>query len=200
MENLKCQLRNKNRSHYPKKKRLKGKIPGILYGKGMENILFEIGELELNKEIAIQGEHGTINLEINNHNHKALIKELQREAVNHNIVHIDLQEIDNKAKVHTEVPLIFTGENLVKKDGGIIQKEKNSVKVQGRYENIPKAIEVDISKMKVGDVCRVADLEISSEITFVDDIDTVILAISKYNTSALSEEEKEEVNEPTEED
>ncbi|MCY6370519.1 50S ribosomal protein L25 [Clostridium ganghwense] len=194
MEILKGEIREKNRTHYPKTKRQQGKIPGVLYGATINNMLFEVGELELNKEINKIGEHGTIELEINNEKHKTLIKELQREPVTHKIVHIDLEAVNNDKVVQTEIPLVFTGEKLAAKNGGIIQKERSSVKVQGKFEEIPKSIEVNLSTMNIGQVYRVADLEIAREISIVDDLNTVIAAVSRYSTGGLPEEEDEDEN------
>lgn len=192
MEILKGEIREKNRTHYPKTKRHQGKIPGVMYGAIVQNTLFEVGEMELNREINNIGEHGTIDLEINNQIHKTLIKEVQREPVTHRIIHIDLEEVNMGKVVQTEVPIVFTGENMVIKNGGILQKERSSVKVQGKYEEIPKSIEIDVSKMNLGKICRVADLEIANELSIVDDLDTVIAAVSRYKASAVPEDEKEE--------
>ena len=60
--------------------------------KHLSNTLFEIGEMELNEIISKHGQHGVINVELDGREHIALIKEVQREPVNHKIIHMDLEE------------------------------------------------------------------------------------------------------------
>jgi len=182
METLKGIERIKSSVHSAKRDRRKGLVPGVLYGSKTRNMLFEIGELELNKKISKIGEHGIVNLQINNENHNALIKEVQKDAVTQKIIHIDLQELDENKVIQTEVPLVFSGEAL-SKDGGIIQKEKNIIKVQGKYDKIPKSICVDVSNMHIGDVYRISDLEISDEISVMEEPNTVLAVVSHSGTS-----------------
>lgn len=182
MEILKCDKREKYTSHESRKERRAGKIPGILYGKGIVNYMFEVSELELNKEISINGEHGIIDMNLEGTNHKALIKEIQRDPVDHKIIHIDVEELKEDSKVTTEIPIVFMGENEVKKDGGIIQKEKSSIKVQCSASEIPRYINVDLSNLHLGDTYRVSDIELSKEIAVIDDLNTPIVTITGTNT------------------
>ena len=52
--------------------------------------MFEVSELELNREVSNIGEHGVLNFSLDNEEKKALIKEVQRDPVTHKIIHIDL--------------------------------------------------------------------------------------------------------------
>ena len=47
MNNLNLIKRENKTSHWAKKERRAGRVPGVLYGKGVSNLLFEIGELFL---------------------------------------------------------------------------------------------------------------------------------------------------------
>lgn len=183
MEALKGKERIKDSLHSARRERRRGLVPGIIYGSERGNMLFEVGELELNKEISRLGVHGAVDIQINNENHKALIKEIQKDPVTKKILHIDLQEIDENKGIQTEVPLIFLGEIPSSRGGGIVQKEKSSVKVQGKYSEIPKVITIDVSNMHMGSVCRIADLEVASEISFMEDPDTVLAVVSRAGTS-----------------
>jgi len=191
METLKCEKRTKDSSHSARRSRRMGKIPGVLYSSSIGNIMFEVADLDFNREIQMQGEHSAISLLINNNEHKALIKELQKEPVTQKVIHIDLQEINEQNVIQTEIPVVFIGESVVAKNGAIIQKERNNVKIQGKYSEIPKVVNVDVSKMHIGDVFRIADLELAKEITFLDDLNSVLAVVSK---SGVSFPDQEEIN------
>jgi large subunit ribosomal protein L25 len=182
MEILNCNVRNKKASHDAKKVRRAGKIPGVLYGEKINNLLFEMAEMDLEREITAGGEHGIINVSINGETHQTLIKEIQRDPVNHKVLHIDLEDINSDKIVHSEVPIIFMGEDKLGRDGGILQKEKDSVKVQCKVNMLPKYINVDITGLKYGQTYRIRDIEVSKEIIFIEDPNTVIAAITGDNT------------------
>ena len=142
MECLNLKKRTINSSHSAKKLRRQGIVPGVLYGGNRQNFLFEIGEMDLNKEILNNGEFGLVNINIDGHEEKALIKEVQKNPVTHEIIHIDLESVTKDKIVNAEVPIKYCNESLVKKNGAIIQKERDTVTVKCCSENIPKYIEI----------------------------------------------------------
>lgn len=186
MEILNCNERVKNTVHQAKKTRRSGKVPGVLYGHKLQNILFEIGEMELSKEILRGGEHGVLEINLNGSERRTLIKEIQREPVTHRIVHIDLEEINSDTIIQSEVPILFCGGERVSSNGGIIQREKASVKVQCKADLLPKYINVDLSRLGLGDSFKIRDIEAAEEITFIDDLNTVIAAVTGGNTSDVT--------------
>lgn len=178
MENLKAEVRNKHGRSISRRERKSGKIPGVLYSKNVGNIMFDIDEVELNNRINITGQYGFLNIDLNGENHKAVIKEIQREPVTHKLVHVDLEDLNGNSKIVTEIPVIFEGESAIKSKGCVTQKFKNSIKVKCAGDNLPCNVTFDISNMTSGDNLRVCDFEFSREITVMDGLDTVLLSVS----------------------
>ena len=83
MEELILNKRMKNSSNSAKKERKKGQVPGIIYGKKLGNLMFEIGEMDLVSELNITGEHGVINFDLDGYNGTAIIKDIQKDALTH---------------------------------------------------------------------------------------------------------------------
>lgn len=192
MEELNGKIRLNNKTHSVRELRRKGFVPGIMYGKNTSNTLFEIGEKDLDAYINRNGEHGVVQIELEGSNHKTLIKEIQRDPVKHKVIHMDLEEISKNEPVQTEIPLIFQGESLLKSKGEIIQKEKNSIKVECNADNIPKHIDVDISGMERNNVLKVKDIEIAAELTIIDDVNAVVVSIIDSNTAAVNDTDNTE--------
>ncbi len=201
MNNLNLIERNLASGHSARRERRNGFVPGVLYGKKIGNYLFEVGELELGRELSSTGEHGILNFDFNGKEEKALLKEVQRDPVTHKIIHIDLEEIAANKEIQSEVPIQFTGEEWLNNQGAVLQKEKAVVKVSCKPENLPKSIKMDVSKGELGAVYRFSDLEVGEEISIIDDIKTVIASISneKRLTSQLSEQEMENRDDDKEE-
>ena len=168
MENINGTIRQDFKGKSARRIRRQGKVPGILYGANRNNYLFEVSELELNREIHSNGEHAILNL---------IVEEVQRDSVSHKIIHVDMEEITKDKTITAEIPINYVGEDKIANSGAIVQREKNSVKISCTPEKLPKFINVDLSKAQVGSVYRVADLEIGSEISIDDNIDSIIALI-----------------------
>lgn len=177
MSNLEMNKRPIDVPNSAKKSRKNGKVPGVLYGNKINNLLFEVGELELCHEIGINGEHGILEFNLDGESHRGLIKEVQRDPVTNKIIHLDLEELNGKNKVISSVPIHYVGEEYLNKKGIVLQKEKDSVKVECSIESLPKYIDFNIGKGNVGSVYKFGDLEVASEISILDDLNSVIASV-----------------------
>lgn len=190
METLVINKRDKNSTHSARKVRRQGKVPGVMYGALMNNFLFEVSEMDLDKEIANHGEFGVVNVSLEGKEHKALIKEVQRDPFSKKVIHIDLEDIDKDEKIETDIPIRFLNEDLISNYGGIVQKEKASIKVSCSVNNVPDHIDVSFKKDEIGTAIKVGDVEFGSEISVLDDVNSTVASISYVGTKA-EETEKE---------
>ena len=189
MNNLNLNVRENCHGNSAKKERKKGLVPGVIYGRNKANLLFEIGQIELNKEIHSVGEHGLLEYSINGENHNGLIKDIQRDPVSHKIIHLDIEEVSKAEEIETEVPIIFEGEEYLNSKGEVLQKERDSVKVRCKAEEIPKNVTINVGMGTTGTVYRFSDIEIGPEISIVDDMNMVLASIS-VEKRIISEEMK----------
>ena len=190
METLGINKRDKNSTHSARKVRRQGKVPGVMYGALMNNFLFEVSEMDLDKEIANHGEFGVVNVSLEGKEHKALIKEVQRDPFSKKVIHIDLEDIDKDEKIETDIPIRFLNEDLISNYGGIVQKEKASIKVRCSVNNVPDHVDVSFKRDEIGTAIKVGDVEFGSEISVLDDVNSTVASISYVGTKA-EETEKE---------
>ena len=195
MSDLEINRRSIDVPNSAKKARKNGKVPGVLYGKAIKNLLFEVGELELAHEVARNGQHGVLDFCLDGEKHKVLIKEVQKDTVTNKIIHLDLEEVNGAEKVVSSVPIHYIGEEFLNKKGIVLQKEKDSVKVECTVDSIPKYIDFNIGTGTVGSVYKFGDLEVASEISVLDDLNSVIASISyERNTVSRDMEEAEDAD------
>lgn len=185
---LQAAQRQKKSNHNARERRRDGLVPGNLYGKNISNILFEIGSLELQKEVSKHGENGMLDISINGENHKTLIKEVQKDSINHRIMHVDLEELSNDTMCISEVPLLFAGENILFKKGGILQKSKSRIKVKCAAQKLPNNVEVNVSEMNIGDCFRISDIEFAKEITVLEDPGNIVAGVIKANGADIPDD------------
>jgi len=179
MKKVELNVANRTGSGNKQSRKLKKEncIPAILYGKGSAGRLLKIDESELNNIIAKNGENVVVKLRIDGTEIPAVIKEIQRDHLQQHMIHVDFQPVTLHEIIHAEVPILVVNGEKIERSGWVINKQMTELEIEGEVEKIPPAITVDAAKYKVGQVLRVADLEISKELSIVNEKNEVILSI-----------------------
>jgi len=177
MDELVLNKRLNKTANAVKQKRREGKVPGVVYGKKLGSLMFEIGEMELVEELSRNGEHGVLRFDLDGYNGTAIIKEVQKDPVSHKVIHIDLEEVSRYGMLETEVPIKLEGKEFLSTKGIVIQTQKDSVKISCKAQDIPKSIDVNVSNAKLGSVYKLSDLEVGSEISIIDNLSTVFASV-----------------------
>ncbi len=141
--------------------RAEGRVPGVVYGGGKEaeTITFRRADLRhaLNTEA---GRNALVRLEFEGQSFLTLVREIQRHPVRRDVTHVDFLKVDETKPVELDIPVVLVGEaKQVTVMGGMTEQRVNSVRVRVRPDNIPNAIEVDISDMRLDRSILVKDLE-----------------------------------------
>ncbi|MGU8807430.1 50S ribosomal protein L25 [Clostridium perfringens] len=187
MENLQVNQREKKTRHSSRQCRRKGLVPGVIYGKGINNFLFEIGELELNHALSVTGEHGLLSINSQEGSLNTLIKEVQRDPVTRRVLHIDLEKVEGNEEIETAVPINYVGEEYINKLDAVLQKNLDSIKVKCSPSNIPEGVNLNVGRAKPGDQFKIADVEFGNEITVVDDLNSIVASVS-YDQKIITQE------------
>ena len=179
MKNVELSVNNRTGSGNKQARKLRKEscIPAILYEKGTKGRLLKVDEIELRSLIAKNGENVIVKLSVDGMEIPAVIKEVQRDHLQERLIHVDFQPVTLHEIIHAEVPILVVNGERVEKNGWVINKQMTGVEIEGEIEKIPAAITVDASKYTVGHVLRVAELEISKELSIINEKNEVILSI-----------------------
>lgn len=159
-----------------------GFIPACLYGPGSKNDILKVKKSDFTAVFALAGESHLVDLSIGAAAPiKVIIKDIQRDAISGNIIHIDFYQVDMAKKITTEIPLHFVGESkAVKEFGGILVKETESVKVKCLAKDLVDSIEIDLSVLaKLNDAIRMHDLKLPAGMEFVSHTDEIVAMVSE---------------------
>ena len=147
--------------------RAQGRVPGVVYGHGVEAISVSVDGRELRH--ALSGESGAnqlLELRVGSDKHLALARVLQRHPVRHTVVHVDFQIVGRDEVMSTDVPIVLIGEaKAVEMEQGVVEQPLTSLTVKATPARIPGSIEVDISELKVGEGIRVGDMKLPEGVT-----------------------------------
>ena len=120
---------------------------------------------------------------------KALVREVQRNPRDGDLLHVDFYQVNLTEKIESEVPIELEGETeLVSKGEADLQRGLHVLKVECLPTDLPPVITVDISGLKeIDDEIRVKDLKIPPGCEILDEPDDLIVKIAAHR------EEVEEV-------
>jgi large subunit ribosomal protein L25 len=196
---LKVQARESRGSAASRRLRAQGLIPGVLYGDGGEAQPFCIEERELRR--VLTGEHGLhaildVVLEDGGQKaHHAVLKEYQLDPTRPRLLHVDLQEVRLDQAIQTQVVVELVGESEGQKEGGVLSQINREVHVEALPMEVPDRLELDVSRMVIGDTLRVSDLRIPEGVKLLDDPETVLATVTppmRIEEPEVPEEELEE--------
>lgn len=163
-----------------RKLRAAGEVPGVIYGHGREAQSLTVNAREFNKLAErIRITSTVIELALDGKVAKTLIRELQRDPISRQPLHIDFQELVAGEKVTVSVPLRFVGTpEGVKTGGGILEETMHQVEVRVDPSNIPDHIDVDVTALTIGHSLHVGDLKLPAGVEVTDDSEQTIAVVS----------------------
>jgi large subunit ribosomal protein L25 len=169
---LQGQARTPGNKNDARRVRRDGKIPGVLYGAKKDAVPVSLDPRQVSRILHSQTGHNTIfDIALDGEKTKAMIVDWQYEPIKGSLMHVDLKRIAMDQKLHVRVPIVLKGEaEGVKTQGGVLEHALREVEIECLPQDIPTAIELDVTELVFGKVMRVADLPHSSEkIKFVTD-------------------------------
>jgi large subunit ribosomal protein L25 len=138
--------------------RREGKVPGVLYGLKGEPETIEITATDLRPVLAHR--NTIIELNVDGVIQKAMMKQLDRDPIRGDFLHIDFVRVDNDHPVTVVVPVTTEGVPVgVKTQGGVFSVAKKFVKIRAKVQDIPDAFHLDVSAMESGKTFYVKDLQ-----------------------------------------
>jgi large subunit ribosomal protein L25 len=176
----------------PASRRLRAadRIPGVLYGQGMQPMSLTVARRDL--RVAISGPAGAntiLTLNIDGTSYNAVIKELQRHPVRRNVSHIDFIQINLSEEITMSVPVHLTGTaKAVVAAGGLVDPSVDTIEVRTTPANIPNEILIDITDMTPETVIHLSDIVLPKGVVATGDPEmTVITVLMSRGAAAASD-------------
>lgn len=172
-----------------------GQVPCVLYG-GDNPVHFSAPELAFSKLVYTPNAH-TVVIELENGDtYNAILQDIQFHPVTDNILHIDFYQLFDNKEVTMEIPVQFTGNSRGVRNGGVLRKNKRSLRVKALPGNLPDYIEADITDLKIGNKLYITALN-SEDFKFMHPDNTVVCQVRRSRASmavaADDEDEDEDV-------
>ncbi|HSJ50553.1 MAG TPA: 50S ribosomal protein L25/general stress protein Ctc [Actinomycetota bacterium] len=175
-----------------RKLRAAGRVPGVLYGKGVDPVALSVDGRDLIHVFHTgAGTNVLIDLDVDGQNHLAMPREVQRDHIKGRFLHVDFIAVSRDQRVTISVPIRLVGESPGVKLGGVLEHHLWEVEVECLPTNIPDAIDADVSTLEeIGQSLKVADLMVSDGATILTGPDESVVAVQQPQARIELEEEE----------
>ncbi|HEU5359601.1 MAG TPA: 50S ribosomal protein L25 [Candidatus Deferrimicrobiaceae bacterium] len=141
-----------------------GKVPGVMYGKGLETRAVEFDRRDLEKFLGV-ARRGTIIVRMNVQDGSetkesfAVLREIQTNPRTDRVIHVDFYEVAFGKKFRVEVPIRVRGKAAGIEQGGILEQVTRSLEVECLPKDVPEFLEVEVSALSIGDSLHLSDVK-----------------------------------------
>lgn len=187
---LKAETREATGKNKVSKERRNGTVPAVVYARGKDTQSIYLNAKEMEKIISQYGMSTKIGLDLNGEKTYTIIKEVQRNTLKSNLLHIDLQTLNENEKIKMTMPIYIMNKEKVESSSEILQVQLGEVEIQTYPKYLPDKVEVDAIKLKEQDNLTLADLNIAGNknIEILDDVNSVVATIVYASKGEETEE------------
>jgi large subunit ribosomal protein L25 len=160
--------------------RAAGKLPAVVFGRGLESDSVTIDAHEFESLRRHAGANALIDLSVDGGKAApVLVHGVQTHRVTRKPLHVDLYVVRMTEELTVDVPLVSEGvSDAVENAGGTLMRSLESVRVRALPDHLPQSIHYSIDVLNsFDDAIHVRDLEIPEDATLLTDGDEVVAKV-----------------------
>jgi len=168
-----------------------GKVPAIVYGRGLEAPAhIAVDPVEVKQAIASPLKFNTlITLRVEGQPDRlVLLKDYQQDPVTREMVHADFLAVRPNEEVKVNVPLVLVGKPEGVVAGGILSQNRREIEVYVLPSAIPAKLEADVSALKIAQSLHIRDVALPPGVRVKTHVN--------YTVAGVNVPEKEEIPAP----
>lgn len=172
--------------------RRQGLVPGVLYGSGIDGMPIQLDAREAERLLSQVSASTLIDLKVGDEEHKVLVRDVQRDVIRLDLVHIDFLKASMDVRIRTTVPVELVGEAPAVEDlGGVLVTGVTELEIEALPADLPDRIVVDLEPLaEIDDAITVGSLYLEEGVKVFTDPDENVAHVIY-----MAEEEEEEEEE-----
>lgn len=165
-----------------------GLVPGTIYGPKTDPMSVQFVYRPLQVALMKAGGTQIIDIEVDGKTYPSLARDVQRDILKGDILHVDFLAVDMSAKITAEIPINLINESpVVSSREGILITGPNSLTVETLPSNLVDHIDIDLSTLtEIGADILVKHLDLGEETEILNDPEEMIAKV--VQTSAARAE------------
>ena len=164
--------------------RRQGLMPANIYGHGIDSTPIKVDTRSLKHLLSHAGKTDLISLKVDSAKEpvRVLVREVQRNPLTDEPLHVDFYQVSMTEKIKAEVPLVFIGE------APVLKKVKNSsifhlidsLDIEALPDDLPHSLEVDVSHLEELDhTIHIKDIPLGRGITLLSDPEQMVVKVAE---------------------
>jgi len=140
--------------------RRENQTPAVIYGDKKDPVTISLPTKETNLEYQKGTMFTTLcELDVDGEKHQVLARDAQLHPVTDNVMHVDFLRVTDKTSITVAVAVNFIGfdDSPAAQEKGILNVVRFEVDIDCKARNIPDSIDVDLSKVEIGDSIKISD-------------------------------------------
>ena len=174
-----------------------GLVPAVIYGGDEPSRALTLKKNEVLKALNSGNLLGSmIEIVHDGKPQKVFTKDVDFHPVSDMPMHIDFYRVTNRTIIDVEVPVSFVGEDDSPglKEGGSLNVVRYAIELAVPAGSIPDSIEVDVSKLEIGDSISISDIALPEGAKpTITDRDFTIASVVSTRAAVEEDEEGDEV-------
>jgi large subunit ribosomal protein L25 len=167
-----------------------GQVPCVLYG-GDKSVHFSAAELAFSKLVYTPNAH-TVVIELEGgESFNAILQDIQFHPVTDRILHVDFYQVFEDKEITMDIPVNYIGNPRGVRNGGVLRKNKRSLRVKALPGNLPDYIDANIEELKIGNKLYITKLA-SEGYTFMHPDNTVVCLVRRSRAAVVVDEDEDE--------
>jgi len=169
--------------------RARGIVPAVLYGHAVDSTPIAVDAKQMFSALHTEaGANVLIHLKLDGQEYLTMAREIQRNPIRGNLIHIDFVALEKDVKIEADIPVHLAGESRGIKEGGQLDQHIYEIKILALPTNLPPAIEVDIADLGIGDVIRISELASLPGAEILNDPEEVVVGVVEQVELKVEEE------------
>jgi len=163
MNSLVANTRNTKSKGDVRSLRLKGDVPGIIYGGTNQNEKVSVLKKTLKSLIGKENFlSNIITLNLDGKPQNVLPREITYNVISDEPIHIDFLRIVPGVKIRIEVPVLFINHETSPglKRGGVLNIVRRKIELKCPSEKIPESITIDLDGIEIGESFKISSIKL----------------------------------------
>ena len=168
MNSLEANIRKTKSKGDVRSLRLKGCIPGIIYGGSEQNQKVFVSKKILKSLLDKEGFLSSIiTLNVEGKNQDVLPREITYNVISDEPTHIDFLRVVPGVKIRIEVPVQFINHETSPglKRGGVLNIVRRKIELKCPSEKIPEAIVINLDGIEIGESFKISSIKLEEGVT-----------------------------------
>ncbi|MEM6281598.1 MAG: 50S ribosomal protein L25 [Chloroflexota bacterium] len=171
------------------KLRREGIVPIVVYGPKNAPLNIQVDYRKLEMTLRDAGGTNLIEIQSDDETYQVLARDVQRDVVRRDILHVDFFAIDPNSRITVEVPVVYINQSAaVAARKGILLTGPNSLSIEMLATNMLDEVVIDLEDVpNVNDAVYVKDLELAEGAKILNDPEEMIVRVSQSSAARREE-------------